>query len=123
MDLQLFLLLLAGHYLADFALQPQFMAEKKRLVFIESWGFHNLTAHAFIHGLTAGLLSQRLSIAIIVGITHWIIDFGKASQLLDDKFPHTKGARSGEQAHGLYGINIDQALHIAVLILAVVFLG
>ncbi len=119
MDIQLFLLLLGGHYLADFPLQAQFMAENKGWVFIRSIGFHTLTAHAAIHGLVAGLLSQSLLIALTVGITHWLIDFGKASRLLTDKYPHTKGARQGGQTHGLYGINIDQLLHVSVILLAV----
>ena len=56
-------------------------------------GFHCLTSHAF--------------------------DFGKASVLLDDRFPHTHGARKGSQTIGLYGINVDQALHFSVIAVAV----
>lgn len=111
----------AGHYLADFPLQPAFVAEKKGLVFIESIGFHCLTAHAFIHGLVAGAIATQLGyqesflFGLIVGLTHWMIDFGKSSQFLDDRFPHTKGARMGPQRYGLYGINIDQSLHLLVI--------
>jgi hypothetical protein len=97
-------MLVAGHYLADYALQTEFMAKSKRSVFIKSEGFHALTAHAFIHGLTAGLLSQRLSIGVIVGITHWLIDFGKATK-------------------NWYGINVDQFLHISVILIAVFFIA
>lgn len=116
MDLQLLITLWAGHYLADFPLQPAFVAEKKGLVFIESIGFHCLTAHAAIHGLVAGMLTRSFTAGLVVGLTHWAIDFGKSSQLLRS-WPHTKGARRGPQTTGLYGINIDQALHFAVILL------
>ena len=118
----------AGHYLADFPLQPAFVAEKKGLAFIESIGFHCLTAHAFIHGLVAGAIANALGFeswfvfGLIVGLTHWIIDFGKSSMVLGDRFPHTAGARKGPQRYGLYGINIDQALHLTVMTLCVLFL-
>lgn len=118
----------AGHYLADFPLQPAFVAEKKGLVFIESIGFHCLTAHAAIHGLVAGVIAHQLgfmdwfAFGLIVGVTHWLIDFGKSSQLLDDRFPHTAGARVSVQKVGLYGINVDQFLHLVVMTLCVWFI-
>jgi hypothetical protein len=117
--LQLLITLWAGHYLADFPLQPAFVADLKKKVFQESIGFHCLTAHAFIHGLVAGVLTQNFTAGLIVGITHWLIDCGKACELIDDRFPHTKGARKGPQTAGLYGINIDQALHFAVIVFVV----
>lgn len=113
--LQLLIFLWAGHYLADFPLQPAFVAEKKALVFIESIGFHCLTAHAFIHGLVAGLITQNFTAGIVVGLTHWAIDFGKSSKLLKN-LPHTKGARNEFQDTGFYGINIDQLLHFLVIL-------
>lgn len=117
-DLQMLFTLWAGHYLADFPLQPAFVAEKKGLVFIESIGFHCLTAHAFIHGLVAGSLTQSFTVGFIVGGTHWLIDFCKSSKLLCN-LPHTKGARNTFQTTGLYGINIDQSLHLLVIVLVV----
>lgn len=123
MNFELLIILWAGHYLADFPLQPAFVAEKKSLVFIESIGFHCLTSHAFIHGLVAGVITNNFVAGLFVGVTHWIIDFGKASQLLDDRFPHTKGARKGPQTSGLYGINIDQALHLLVIIFVWLLIG
>jgi hypothetical protein len=97
------------------------MADLKGRVFIESIGFHCLTAHAFIHGLVAGAITQSFWAGLVVGVTHWIIDFGKSSQLLDDRFPHLPGARKGPQTHGLYGVNVDQALHFLVIVLLVLF--
>ena len=124
MDFQLLLTLWAGHYLADFPLQPAFVADNKKKILQESIGFHCLTSHAFIHGLVAGFISQNFAVALIVGITHWLIDFGKSCQLLDDRFPHTKGARiPGIQTAGMYGINVDQALHFLVIIIVTLWIG
>lgn len=109
-------ILWAGHYLADFPLQPAFVADLKKKIFQESIGFHCLTAHAFIHGLVAGTITQNFTAGLIVGVTHWLIDCGKACELIDDRFPRTKGARKGPQTAGLYGINVDQALHFAVIV-------
>jgi len=121
MHWHLFVLLLAGHYLADFALQTQYMAENKATVFKKALGFHVLTAHAFIHGLVAAVISRHYTVGIIVGLSHWVIDFLKASELIDDRFPHTAGARRNGQKVGLYGINIDQTLHILVLLFVAQF--
>jgi hypothetical protein len=118
MDWQLFFTLIAGHYLADFALQTEFMAVKKAKAFIEPIGFHVLTAHAAIHGLVAGVISGHFWVGVFVAVTHWLIDFGKASDLIDNRFPHTPGARRHGQTHGMYGIHLDQTLHILVLLIA-----
>lgn len=128
MIIQNLIIFWAGHYLADFPLQPAFVADLKKKVFIESIGFHCLTAHAFIHGLTAGFIASQLGFnewflfGFIVGIAHWFIDCGKACELLDDRFPHTEGARKGPQTAGLYGINIDQSLHFIVILLCTIFI-
>lgn len=103
MDIQLFLTLIAGHYLADFALQPDIIAKQKANALKTAMGTHVLTAHAAIHGLVAGLISQNFTVGIVVALTHWVIDFGKA-------------------AKRWYGINIDQALHITVILLIILFL-
>jgi hypothetical protein len=123
MDIQLFLLLLGGHYLADFGLQTKHMAMVKGQAFLTVVGFHNLTAHAAIHGLVTGLITQNMTAAIIVGLSHWVIDFLKASVLITNKFPHTKGARKNGQQTGIYGLNIDQALHVSILVLVAVALS
>lgn len=119
MEIQHLIIFWAGHYLADFPLQPAFVAEKKGLVFIESIGFHCLTSHAFIHGLVAGVIANQLGydaflFGLIVGITHWIIDFGKSSKLLKN-LPHLPTARNQFQDTGFYGINVDQSLHFIVI--------
>lgn len=124
---ELLLLLVAGHYLADFPLQPDFVARMKSRVFFESIGFHCLTAHAMIHGLVAAAVVSVLGYRwlmpfLVVAVTHWLIDFGKAWDGWPDNWRITQGAKwSGKpDARGLYGINIDQALHIAVLVIVAV---
>src|SRR5262245_4899463 len=124
---QLLLLLIAGHYLADFPLQPDFVAKMKSRVFFESIGFHCLTAHAMIHGLVAAAVASVLGYAwlmpfLVVAITHWLIDFSKAWDGWPDNWRITQGAKwSGKpDARGLYGINVDQALHMLVLLIVAV---
>lgn len=121
---ELLLLLIAGHYLADFPLQPDFVAKQKSRVFFESIGFHCMTAHAMIHGLVAAAVSGVLGHSwllpfVVVAVTHWLIDFGKAWDGWPDNWRITQGAKwSGKpDARGLYGINVDQVLHVAVLVI------
>lgn len=116
---ELFFTLLAGHYLADYGLQTSHMATLKAKALVEAGGTHILTAHAAIHGLIAGLITQNFMAGVIVAASHWLIDFCKASELITDRFPHTKGARQHGQTVGLYGINVDQSLHITVLAIVV----
>ncbi|KKL67724.1 hypothetical protein LCGC14_2132150 [marine sediment metagenome] len=119
--IELFLLLAAGHYLADFPLQGDAIARNKGKVFVESVGFHALTAHAAIHALVAAGVAMVLGYDwlwafLVVGATHWLIDFGKSWERWPDSWRITDGARwpGNPDARGLYGINVDQALHMAV---------
>ena len=112
---EFFVALAAGHYLADFPLQTETIAKNKGKVFIESIGFHALTAHAAMHGLVAGLLAGWLGYewllpALIVGGTHWLIDFGKSWERWPSGWRITDGAKwpGNPDARGLYGINVDQ---------------
>jgi len=100
--LELLFMLLAGHALADFALQPTAMAkgknrhnvtkpshpDAKRMPSWHMW----LTAHAFIHGGIVALVLGYWWIGLFEVILHWIIDFHKC-----------------ENSYGMY---TDQALHI-----------
>jgi len=54
---------------------------------------------------------------VIVGVTHWLIDFGKSWEGWPEHWRITDGAKwSGNpNARGLYGINVDQALHVLVI--------
>jgi len=100
---ELLLLLIAGHYLADFPLQGEFIAKMKGRP--EAMGWHCLTAHAMIQGLVVAVMVAALGHAwvaafLAVAVTHWLIDLGKV--------------------RGLYGINADQSLHILVLLIVAV---
>ena len=123
--IELFLALLAAHYVADFPFQSSTISKFKGVVFFEAIGFHCLTSHAIIHAGMAGLVAALLGFPwvwpfLAVGLSHWLIDFCKSWQGFED-FHLTEGAREGPQLFGLYGINVDQALHVGVL--AAVALG
>ena len=118
------LALIAGHYLADFPLQSDVIAKNKGKAFREAIGFHCLTAHAAIHGLVAAtilwwMLEPHVLVpALTVAVTHWLIDFGKSWEGWPEHWRITNGAKwSGNPtARGLYGINVDQALHLSVML-------
>lgn len=120
----LLLLLLGAHYLADFPLQGDHISRNKGKVFRESIGFHCLTAHAMIHGLLAaavlGWQGHSLGWAVLIGASHWLIDFGKSWEGWPLGWRLTDGATwaGNPDARGLYGINVDQALH-GIVILAI----
>jgi hypothetical protein len=99
----LFIKLMMGHALADFALQSDAMAKgKNRNRVIDpssipvgqkmqvSW-FYWLTSHALIHGMLVWLITGSISLGVLESVCHWLIDFGKC----DNK----------------YGIHMDQFLH------------
>lgn len=97
--------LIAGHALADYALQSDAMAVCKcrkaghRLQATVPW-YYWLTAHALIHGGTVGFIVKwwgySNDAAVILGLAetviHWFIDTGKC-----EKF---------------YGMAVDQMLHV-----------
>lgn len=120
---ELIFALILGHYVADFPLQPDFVAKSKGKVFKASIGFHTLTAHAAIHAFVAGGIALALGYswlfpAIAVGATHWLIDFGKSWEMWPESWRITEGAKwaGNPDARGLYGINVDQALHMTVIV-------
>lgn len=96
------LLLIGAHYVADFAMQNDYVATAKADPSRPDW-FHTLTAHSAHHAVTAGIALAVLGLpwlagAIAVGLTHWLIDYGKA-------------------VRGWYGYHADQAMHITVAII------
>lgn len=117
MDIQLLLMLWAGHYLADYSLQTSFMVEQKAKIFITRDGFHALTSHAFVHGLVIGLLAQNLTAGIVVGVTHWIIDFARSSEYLMSYLVKDNVVK--KKRDKLFGIHLDQALHLLVILIVV----
>lgn len=95
------LLLIGAHYVADFAMQNQYVADAKADTKRPDW-FHALTAHSAHHAVTAGVALAVLGLpwmlgALIIGGTHWLIDYGKA-------------------VRKWYGYHTDQALHVGALI-------
>lgn len=95
------LLLLGAHYVADFAMQNDYVATAKADTTRPDW-FHALTAHAVHHAVAAGVALAIIGLpwligAVVVGVTHWAIDYGKA-------------------VRRWYGYHVDQGLHVAVAI-------
>jgi putative Mn2+ efflux pump MntP len=95
------LLLIGAHYVADFAMQNQYVADAKADTKRPDW-FHALTAHSAHHAVAAGFALAVLGLpwlagALVVGVTHWFIDYGKA-------------------VRHWYGYHADQAMHIGVAI-------
>lgn len=99
-------LLFAGHFLADFPLQGEYIATMKNRHCVPKnipegqiptpvW-FYALTAHAFIHGLMVFIITQSLLLTFLEIVTHWIFDFMKCENITN---PHT-----------------DQLLHFWVLV-------
>lgn len=103
--IEIFFMLIAGHYLADFALQSDFLAQAKNRntqVGKVFWP-HALMAHSSIHGLVVGLITGSLLLAVAETVTHWLIDFYKCEEKIS--------------------LRLDQALHIACKVIYVVCLS
>jgi hypothetical protein len=90
---ELFLLLVMGHFLADFALQSGRMAREKCPGPNHSlpW-FYWLIAHGAIHGLIVALLSGVVWLGLAEWILHMFIDWGKC--------------------RNWYHLPVDQGLHL-----------
>lgn len=104
------LALLCAHYVADFAMQNDYVASAKAKVHTAPDGIHALTAHAMHHLVAvAALLGVLLDLpwlipALIIGVTHWLIDYGKA-------------------VLKWYGYHADQGLHLFVILLVALFIA
>lgn len=91
--LHLFVWLIVGHYVADFALQSDFLAQaKNRTTEIGKMFWpHGLIAHAAIHGGFVFLFTGMLPLAIAEFICHAKIDDDKCKGLIDlktDQYRH-----------------------------------
>ena len=100
--LTIILVLLSAHYIADFALQNDYVAQAKAKVHTAPDGIHALVAHSFHHfamvGLAMVLVGESwLWVAASIGLTHFMIDYGKA-------------------VRKWYGYHFDQGLHIFVIL-------
>jgi hypothetical protein len=103
-ELNLLLLLAMGHFLGDFALQSDRMALEKcpQVRGVLPWGWW-MAAHGGIHGFLVAILTGVPLLGLAEWILHVCIDLGKCRRL--------------------YGISIDQALHLACKLIWVALLG
>lgn len=87
------LLLVMGHFLADFALQNDRMAVEKcpGKAVVLPWGWW-LTAHAAIHGFVVAWITGLPLLGLAEWLVHACIDLGKC--------------------RGCYRLNLDQTLHL-----------
>ena len=93
-------MLVCAHFLCDFALQNDFVA-KFKAVYVEygynpMW-FWVLLAHSAIHALAVLLITQMIVLALIMLITHFLIDLLKCQKYLS--------------------FNQDQLLHLGIVVL------
>ena len=93
--IELFLLLVGIHYVCDFSLQTEFMAQGKGDFGVPLKGvhwYHCMVAHCAVHGLGVGLATHHWEIGIFEFVAHYYIDWSKVNKRI--------------------GINMDQATHI-----------
>lgn len=79
-----------------FALQPRLETQQK-----VPWGYW-MTAHGMIHGSAVWLITGNLYLGMAEAVCHGVIDLGKCTKL--------------------YGIHVDQALHVVCKVAWVVIL-
>lgn len=87
-------LMIAGHYLADYPLQGDFLAKAKNRhtdVGMANWK-HALTAHAMIHSLPVALATGSMILGLAEALVHGFTDYYKCE--------------------GKITLNQDQAIHI-----------
>jgi hypothetical protein len=98
--MELFLWVLLSHYIADYPLQGDFLAQTKGKY------FYSLLAHSIIYGLSIALCFKLLGVfafwkAFVLVGSHMLIDYKKAT------------AKNKEKALTSY-LYIDQTLHILI---------
>jgi len=103
--LAMLFILLVGHALADYPLQGDFLARGKNhknpIAGVQF--YHCLGAHALIHGGMVYLLTGSFLLGVLETVIHAAIDYGKSD--------------------GWYGLNVDQALHVACKVVWVLLLA
>lgn len=102
--MELLFWLVAGHFVADYPLQGDFLARgKNHTAPIAGVPWQQcLLAHAFIHGGMVALITGHVGLGLLEVALHAWIDFGKCQKI--------------------FGFNIDQALHIVCKIIYVLLL-
>ena len=106
--LDILLLLIAGHALADYPLQGDFLSKAKnhRQPIVGVPWYQALLAHSAIHGGMVGLITGSIWLGLAEFIAHNLIDYGKCA--------------------GKITFNQDQALHIVcklAWVYAMIFFG
>lgn len=88
------ILLYAGHALADYPMEGDFLTQGRTRVSpeIHLYWIHTLTAHSAIHGVLVMLSTGSWLLGLGEFICHWIIDYFKYN--------------------GKITVNTDQSLHI-----------
>ncbi len=97
--MELLLQLLIAHAIADFGLQSNWLAENKNRhkEDVKGMWVHALLAHSLIHaGLTLAFTGSMFY-AVVILITHYLIDLGKCEKL--------------------YGVHTDQILHYFIILI------
>lgn len=92
--MDIILLLIAGHFLADYPLQGEFLAKAKNHkepIPGCPW-YQALVAHSGIHGAIVGIITGSTILGLLEFVFHAAIDYGKCDER--------------------YGFNVDQFLHI-----------
>lgn len=102
--LEITILLFAGHFVADYPLQSEFIAKgKNRFRAVDPatippgqtpmtvWPWV-LTAHAATHGAAVFLITGSTLLLCLEVVSHWLIDYGKCANR--------------------YGIHTDQVMHL-----------
>lgn len=95
------LLLVFGHFLADFPLQGEFLSKLKNLrIFPDIWWL-GMTAHCTIHAGIIFVLTGNIFLACVMFLSHFGIDYLKCV---------------GDLGEGNQALKNDQLLHFLVLI-------
>lgn len=97
--ISILLLMIAGHFVGDFVLQPAPMSSGKNRNYsrekfddgFPQW-YYWLSAHASTHGLIVYLVTGSIYLMLAEFAAHWLIDFTKCDRLIN--------------------LHQDQALHI-----------
>lgn len=102
--LSVLILLIVGHFVADYPLQGDFLAKaknRKAPIYGVPW-YHGMIAHCMIHAGVVYLITMNPILFAMEFILHFIIDDTKCSGKID--------------------YNMDQALHIACKVLYFIIL-
>ena len=83
--IEMFCLLIACHYLADFPLQGQFLSDAKNRnndIGKYIWK-HALFGHSCIHGLFVGLITGHVVLGLVEVLVHAMTDFLKCENRIN----------------------------------------